>query len=72
MRDLLFAIAPHRQHVNLQFADGALLPDPGSLMEGTGKRIRHVKCRTPEDAARPALRALVDEQLAAYRQRQQR
>jgi len=65
MSDLLFAIALHRAHVNLQFADGATLPGGDGLLEGTGKRIRHVKCRSVEDANRPALRALIEAQVAA-------
>jgi hypothetical protein len=67
MRDLLVAIAPHSRHVNLQFADGALLDDPEGLVEGTGKRIRHVKVRTLADAERPALRRLIEAQLEARR-----
>jgi hypothetical protein len=46
MRDLLFALIPHAGWVNLQLADGALLPNPDGLIEGTGKRIRHIKVRT--------------------------
>jgi hypothetical protein len=65
MRGLLFAIIAHRTHVNLQLADGADLPDPDGLVEGTGKRIRHVKVRTVEAAAAPAVVALVRAQLAA-------
>ncbi len=52
MRDLLFAIIPHKSCVNLQLADGAELPDPDGRIEGTGKRIRHVKVRSVEDASR--------------------
>jgi hypothetical protein len=63
MRDLLFAIICHRDWVNVQFADGADLPDPDGLVEGTGKRIRHVKVRTIADVARPALRRLVRAQI---------
>ena len=48
--------------MNVQLADGAQLPDPDGIVEGTGKRIRHVKCRTLDDVARPALRALLVEQ----------
>ena len=64
-----FAIAliPHTGHVNVQLADGALLPDPEGIVEGTGKRIRHVKCGTPDDVARAALRALVEAQVARRR-----
>jgi hypothetical protein len=65
MRGLLFAIIAHKAHVNLQLADGALLADPLGLVEGTGKRIRHVKIRTVEDASSPAVRGLIAAQLAA-------
>jgi hypothetical protein len=66
-RDLVFAIAPHSAHVNLQLADGVEIPDPTGLIEGTGKRIRHVKVRSLEAAASPALRAIVDAQVALRR-----
>lgn len=32
-------------HVNIGFYNGAFLEDPASLLEGTGKRMRHVKLR---------------------------
>ncbi|HEY7735502.1 MAG TPA: DUF1801 domain-containing protein [Candidatus Limnocylindrales bacterium] len=63
IRDLLFAVIPHTAHVNLQLADGAELPDPTGIIEGTGKRIRHVKLRAPEDVEKPQIRALVRAQL---------
>lgn len=65
MRDLVFVIIPHSKHVNLQFADGSALPDPGGLMEGTGKNIRHVKVRSEGDIERRELKALVEAQLRA-------
>lgn len=67
MRDLIVALISHRAHVNLQLADGALLEDPTGIVEGTGKRIRHVKCRSLDDVARPALRALLEQQAARRR-----
>lgn len=67
MRDLAVAIAPHTAHVNVQLAHGALLDDPTGIVEGTGKRIRHVKCRTLADVQRPALRRLLEEQAARVR-----
>jgi hypothetical protein len=64
MRDLLFALIPHAGWVNLQLADGALLPNLDGLIEGTGKRIRHIKVRSREQAASPqvgaAIRAQID------------
>ena len=32
-------------HVNVGFFHGAALPDPGRLLEGSGKFMRHVKLR---------------------------
>jgi hypothetical protein len=64
MSALLFAIIPHEGHVNLQFADGVELEDPDGLVEGTGKRIRHVKFRSLADVERPAAHRLIDQQVA--------
>jgi len=64
MRDLLFAIIPHKAHVNLQLADGAELPNADGRIEGTGKRFRHVKVRSVEDASAQWLRAKIALQLA--------
>ncbi len=67
MRDLAFAIIPHSAHVNLQLPDGVDLPDPDGLIEGTGKRIRHVKIRSVEAASSAAVRAIVDAQVGLRR-----
>jgi hypothetical protein len=64
MQGFFIALIPHKAHVNVQLADGASLHDPSSIVEGTGKRVRHVKCRSLDDAERPALRALIREQAA--------
>ena len=64
MRDLLFALIPHAGWVNLQLADGALLANPDGLIEGTGKRIRHVKVRSAAAAADPKVRSIVRAQVA--------
>ena len=64
MRDLLFAIIPHSAHVNLQLADGVDLPNPGGLIEGTGKRIRHIKVRSVQAARSAPVRAAIDAQIA--------
>ena len=64
MRDFRFAIIPHKSHVNLQLADGIDLPNPDGRIEGTGKRVRHVKVRSVEDAAAPWLRDAVAAQVA--------
>ncbi|MEA2652876.1 MAG: hypothetical protein QOI37_103 [Chloroflexota bacterium] len=63
IRDFRFAIIPHKAHVNLQLADGADLPNPDGRIEGTGKRIRHVKVRSVEDARAPWLRSAIAAQV---------
>jgi hypothetical protein len=67
MRGMAIALIPHTAHVNVQLADGAALADPTGIVEGTGKRVRHVKCRSLDDVARPALRALLEEQATLRR-----
>jgi hypothetical protein len=61
MRDMIVALSPQRAYVNLEFADGAELPDPAHRLEGTGKRMRHVKIHSSEDARNPAVRVLLGE-----------
>ena len=57
---LVCAIAPFTAHVNLMFSRGAELPDPAGLLEGTGKRARHVRLNTLADLDNPAVRALLE------------
>lgn len=59
MTDGYAYIMPRRGYVNLGFYQGAMLADPESLLEGTGKGLRHVKIRSLADADRPGVRALV-------------
>ena len=66
MRDLLFAVIPHSAHVNLQLADGVDLPNPDGRIEGTGKRIRHIKVRSAEDARSAAVRATIAAEIALH------
>ena len=51
-------------HVNLGFYDGVDLKDPKKRLEGSGKRLRHVKVHSVHEAKDPALRALLEEALA--------
>jgi hypothetical protein len=64
IRGLLFGIIAHRTWVNLQLADGADLPDPDGVIEGTGKRIRHIKIRSVEAARSTPVVAAIRGQLA--------
>jgi hypothetical protein len=59
MSDEVMYIAGFTSHANLGFYWGAQLPDPNGLLEGIGKRMRHVKLISPQDLARPGMRELV-------------
>jgi hypothetical protein len=52
-----------KKHVNVGFFHGAALEDPAGLLEGTGKRMRHVKLMPGRE---PDLAALGDLIEAAY------
>lgn len=52
-------IAPQKNWINLGFYKGADLPDPSGLMEGTGKKLRHVKIRSLDDVHQEGIRELV-------------
>jgi hypothetical protein len=49
-----------KDHVNIGFFFGLLLRDPARLLEGTGKRGRHVKLRPGSELDSAALAQLVD------------
>jgi hypothetical protein len=56
------ALSPHRGWVSLFLMQGAALPDPKGVLEGTGAQMRHVKLRSLEalEARRAAVRALIE------------
>jgi hypothetical protein len=56
-------------HVNIGFFHGATLADPAGLLQGAGKRMRHVKIRWGEAIDEDAVKALI---MTAYRDIQNR
>jgi hypothetical protein len=52
-----------KTHVNVRFFHGAVLEDPAGLLQGTGKRMRHVKLNPDREVSAAALSDLID---AAY------
>jgi hypothetical protein len=63
-------IAVQGAHVNLGFYHGASLSDPAGILEGTGKKLRHVKLRSVADAKRPAIAALLREAIEDRKRRE--
>lgn len=56
-RIIYIALATH--HTTYGFFFGGQLPDPTHLLEGSGKRMRHVKIKSAADANNPALEELI-------------
>jgi len=54
-------IGLYGEHINLGFNYGMDLPDPDKLLEGAGKKFRHVKIRNIEDVKRSTLRKLLQD-----------
>jgi hypothetical protein len=52
-----------KAHANVGFYRGAMLADPAGLLEGAGKRMRHVKLRPGKELDVEALGDLI---VAAY------
>src|SRR5438128_5956096 len=47
-------------HVNVGFFQGASLPDPGALLQGSGKYMRHVKLKPGTAVNDAALSRLIE------------
>ena len=58
-----------KAHANVGFYCGAMLADPAGLLEGAGKRMRHVKLRPGKELDVEALSDLI---VAAYHDIQRR
>jgi hypothetical protein len=64
VKDAPFAyVNTFKAHTNVGFFHGAALDDPASLLEGAGKRGRHVKLKPGGEIDETALRDLIE---AAY------
>jgi hypothetical protein len=57
-----FCMLPiYTNHLNLGFNKGVLLKDPHKLLTGTGKLIRHIDVKQPEDYRNPKTKSLIKE-----------
>lgn len=59
----------YKAHAAIGFFQGSALPDPAGLLEGAGKRMRHVKLRPGVAVDEAALGALIDAAYADIKQR---
>ncbi len=58
-----------KAHVNVGFFQGAELPDRAGLLEGSGKRMRHVKLRPEVAVDAAALTRLVEDAYSDIKRR---
>src|SRR6267378_1950289 len=56
LKDGICHVAVYAHHVNLGFNHGATLTDPGNILRGSGKQIRHTTLNNSVDLKRPELR----------------
>jgi hypothetical protein len=59
-----------KKGVKLGIADGADLDDPSGLLEGAGKRHRHIVLKQPSDLRKAGIRPLIRSALRAWRAKQ--
>ncbi len=62
-------VAVFTAHVNVGFFLGAQLDDPAGLLQGSGKRMRHVKLRPDARLDEAALERLVEDAYADIQRR---
>jgi len=63
-KDNVAWIIVYRDHVDFGFFNGALLKDPKGLLDGTGKKLRHVKVFTKRDIREDEVAALLKQAMA--------
>ena len=47
--ELISGVFPYKEHLSIEFSNGAAFTDPSSKLEGKGKKRRHLKIFTAED-----------------------
>lgn len=62
--DAVVSIALYPRWIRLFFLQGADLPDPDGLLEGSGKQVRNLRLDSVERLDDPAVRALIGEAVA--------
>ena len=63
----LFSIAVYPRWLSLFFLHAAGLSDPGHLLQGSGKFVRHIVLNQPENLDTPAVRRLMAQSLKRSR-----
>ncbi|AKJ28078.1 hypothetical protein AAW51_1387 [Caldimonas brevitalea] len=56
----VLAIVTHKTHANLQFFQGAAIAPQFSQLEGSGKGVRHLKCRYRQPVDEALIKSMVE------------
>jgi len=57
--ELILSLAAYAKGLNLFFAHGKTLPDPGKRLRGAGARVRSLRVESPATLDEPGVKALV-------------
>lgn len=63
--EAIFSIAVYPRWVSLFFLQGAKLPDPDKVLQGSGTRVRHIVLTEPLVLEKPAVKRLMSLALAS-------
>jgi hypothetical protein len=63
--EAIYSIAIYPRYCSLCFLQGANVPDPQGLLQGSGNVVRHIRLDAPETLDRPEVQALLDGALAS-------
>src|SRR5436190_20572477 len=53
------AVGNYPRWISIFFFRGGELEDPDGVLEGSGKLMRHIKLREPQDASAPAVKRMI-------------
>jgi hypothetical protein len=67
--EMICTIIPSKKGIKLGFYKGVDLPDPGHLLQGTGKISRYLEIKPGEPVSSSAVKGLLKAALAAHKQR---
>jgi len=58
---LVGGIFPYKAHISIEFSNGVEFPDPSGILEGNGKKRRHIKIVKNKDINDKNVKAFVAE-----------
>lgn len=58
---LIGGIFPYKEHISIEFSNGADLSDPSGILEGKGKKRRHLKIVEKKDVGAKNVKVFVAE-----------